>query len=187
MLTVFHLGTGGKDIGKALTMMGVPGGRHFERSFHRHASHVSSVVRSCNKRIIEESSIVEIKLSICDLYDKEELDMNYINQCLNQQKFEDLPVNLPLIDISVSYDMGWQKRAGGRIYDSLSGHGFLVDCRSKKVVRMGVFQKNAQFVILTWVGTYKFPTMFALLTTRSHFETSLTFTRDLTVRLFKPN
>ena len=34
--------------------------------------------------------------------------------------------NLHHIGISISYDMGWQKRSTGRIYDSLSGHVFLL-------------------------------------------------------------
>ena len=50
--------------------------------------------------------------------------------------------NLHHIGISVSYDMGWQKRATGRIYDSLSGHGFFVGCLSKNVVRYGLLKKK---------------------------------------------
>ena len=33
--------------------------------------------------------------------------------------------NLP-IPFVASYDMGWRKRAGGRVYDTLSGHGVLL-------------------------------------------------------------
>ena len=51
-----------------------------------------------------------------------------------KQKLEDIP-------LAVSYDMGWQKRAGGRVYDSLSGHGFLIGCRSGKVINFGVLKK----------------------------------------------
>jgi hypothetical protein len=29
--------------------------------------------------------------------------------------------------------MGWQKRAGGRVYDSLSGHGFLIGQKKANV------------------------------------------------------
>ena len=43
----------------------------------------------------------------------------------------------PLI---LSYDMGWQKRAEGCVYDSLNGHGFLIDCRSKKVIHFFFFK-----------------------------------------------
>jgi hypothetical protein len=42
----------------------------------------------------------------------------------------------------VSYDTGWNKRADGRVYDRLSGHGFLVGCRSGKVVEFCVLKKK---------------------------------------------
>ena len=46
------------------------------------------------------------------------------------------------ISISVSYDMGWQKRSTGRIYDSLSGHGFFIGCLTGNVIMMGIMKKN---------------------------------------------
>ena len=30
--------------------------------------------------------------------------------------------------IATSYNMGWQKRSTGRLYDILSGHGFVIGC-----------------------------------------------------------
>lgn len=45
------------------------------------------------------------------------------------------------IGITVSYDMGWQKRATGKVYDSLSGHGYFIGCNTDLVVRMGVKKK----------------------------------------------
>ena len=38
--------------------------------------------------------------------------------------------------------MGWSKRSTGKVYDSLSGHGYLVGARTGKVVRMGVLCKK---------------------------------------------
>ena len=55
---------------------------------------------------------------------------------------QQIPSHLPCINITVSYDMGWQKRSGGRVYDSLSGHGFFIGCRSNKVVDLGVMRKK---------------------------------------------
>ena len=48
------------------------------------------------------------------------------------------------IQLTVSYDMGWQKRAGGRVYDSLSGHAYMIGCLSGKVVQMGVLCKKCK-------------------------------------------
>ena len=45
--------------------------------------------------------------------------------------------------IDVAFDMGWQKRAGGRVYDSLSGHGFLIGQKTGKVISFGVLKNTA--------------------------------------------
>ena len=38
--------------------------------------------------------------------------------------------------------MGWQKRAGGRVYDSLSGHGFFIGQKTGKCISYGVLKKK---------------------------------------------
>ena len=49
---------------------------------------------------------------------------------------------LPPSLLATSYNMGWQTKAGSRVYYSVSGHGFLIGCRSKKVVCFGALKKN---------------------------------------------
>jgi hypothetical protein len=46
------------------------------------------------------------------------------------------------VPITVSFDMGWQKR--GRSYNSLSGHAFLIDVETGKVVAKQVYCKNCR-------------------------------------------
>ena len=38
--------------------------------------------------------------------------------------------------------MGWQGRSSGGLYDSLSGHAYLIGCRTGKVIMRGVMQKK---------------------------------------------
>ena len=38
------------------------------------------------------------------------------------------------VKITVTYDMGWQKRSSGRIYDSSSGHALIICGRSKGII-----------------------------------------------------
>ena len=49
-----------------------------------------------------------------------------------------VPDELNTLVLAVSYDMGWQKRSTGRRYDIISGHGFIVGCRSKKIIGLAV-------------------------------------------------
>lgn len=48
-----------------------------------------------------------------------------------------VPVEILPIIIIISYDMGWQKRSTGRIYDYISGHGFMICYNTAKVVAVG--------------------------------------------------
>ena len=46
------------------------------------------------------------------------------------------------IRVSVSFDMGWQKKGTGHNYDSNSGHAYLIGCRTEKVIGMLVYSKK---------------------------------------------
>ena len=48
------------------------------------------------------------------------------------------------IGIAISYDMGWQKRSTGKVYDSISGHGYLIGCRTGKILGMQVRQTKCK-------------------------------------------
>ena len=50
--------------------------------------------------------------------------------------------NIISVPLTISHDMGWQRRSTSRVYDSISGHGFLVGCRSHQVIHMGVMAKK---------------------------------------------
>ena len=72
-------------------------------------------------------------------------DLNSEIKWIKKKEFENLPDSLGPLLLTVSYDMGWQKRSTGRNYDSLSGHGFYVGCISGKMVRAGVLQKTCTY------------------------------------------
>ena len=41
---------------------------------------------------------------------------------------------IPRVGIDAPYDMGWEKKSSGHKFGSPSDHGFLVDCRSCRVL-----------------------------------------------------
>ena len=49
--------------------------------------------------------------------------------------------NCNKVKLIVKYDMGWQKRSYGRIYDSYSGHAFTIGERSKGIIGMVLYSK----------------------------------------------
>ena len=80
-----------------------------------------------------------IKHLLKDEYSEEEIQ-EYIDG------FEDgscvLPPRFLPLPIIASYDMGWNKRSTGRVYDSPSGHAFMVGCHSGNVISFGVLAKT---------------------------------------------
>ena len=103
------------------------------------------ILRRC-RTIISDSLRNEIKLTYDEIL-SETLDDDELKNLGTELIKGNLPTinsRIPLCPLAVSYDMGWNKRAGGRVYNSLSGHGFLIGCRSGKVIEFGVLKKNVQ-------------------------------------------
>jgi len=46
------------------------------------------------------------------------------------------------VKLTISYDMGWNKRSSGHKYDSMSGHGFVLGGQSKKVLQFRCMSKQ---------------------------------------------
>lgn len=49
-----------------------------------------------------------------------------------------------VVNIIVSYDMGWSKRGNGRSYDSLNGYGVIIGVLSKKIVDLGTRNRKCR-------------------------------------------
>ena len=149
ILGAFHIGTAGYDVGKLMSMMGVQGANSFERNFTRHSPKISAVTRDVCREIMREAMYNEVIATLEDKCD-ELVDTNIRQSYKNiifKQNIDDIPLHLEAVPISVSYDMGWQKRSCGKVFDSLSGHGFFIGCRTQKVVSLGVLQKKCAFCI----------------------------------------
>ena len=90
-LAAFYIGTGGYDIGSVASFLGVPGGRSFERTFHRHSKFLhSTIMRICKdatKKAFYEEVAATIKDKIGDKYSDDEIK-NHTNNIMNK-KYQD--------------------------------------------------------------------------------------------------
>ena len=127
------LGTAGTDVARLLTIIEIKGGYGFDKLFSRHKALVCSKILSRSQKIIRSALLNEFAVTFCEtMKDKltaEELKTN--EQLVLQDKINEMNPDLPPTSLTMSYDMGWQRRSGGRLYDSLSDHGFLIGCRTK--------------------------------------------------------
>ena len=55
MMTAYYCGTGGDDIAKCGSFLGVSGGKSWERSFSRHSPRMCKLIISIVNGVIEDS------------------------------------------------------------------------------------------------------------------------------------
>ena len=55
------------------------------------------------------------------------------------QKIGDIPIKITKTQISITFDMDWQKKDTGCNYDSNSDNAYLIVCRTENVIGMLVY------------------------------------------------
>ena len=111
IISSFYIGTGGLDIGLNASCLGLKGGKSWERTFNRHSKRVCKAVLKVVKGVISENMKMEIDLTI-----KEKLKEKYSAseiESLTQKYHAGVKSGIDEVDnilISVSFDMGWQKK-----------------------------------------------------------------------------
>ena len=143
MMAAFYCGTGADDIAKATSFIGIPGGKSWERSFSNYSPRMCSLIISVVNGVIKSSLEGEIKATIEEIlaekYSEEEIKK--ATQAFFAGDDPNIPDLIKKVGIAVSYDMGWQKRSTGKLYDSLSGHGFIFGVRTGNVIGYQVKSK----------------------------------------------
>ena len=77
---------------------------------------VGSTLRKMSSKSMKEVTKEGVKLTLADEMEQQIIDKGNL-----------------LAMISLSFDMGWNKRSSGNQYDSLSGHSFAIGCHSNKI------------------------------------------------------
>ena len=143
ILAAFYCGTGPDGTARNNAFMGVPGCKSWERSCHNHSSKVTKLIRSVVDKVIDnalrEEITASIRLKLEHLSDEEK--NKAITAYFNKDK-DNIPDAIKKIGLIFSYDMGWQKRSTGKIYDSLSGHAFIIGAITGKVIGYKVKSKS---------------------------------------------
>ena len=106
--------------------------RYSKKNFTKIEAHAGMAKRLVRDLAIEEALQKKIK---------HKLEHN--NQsCGEWCALSDKEKNNNKVKLTVTYNMGWQKRSSGRRYDSSSGHAFIIGARSKGIIVM-VLYSNA--------------------------------------------
>ena len=143
VLDAFYIGTGKMDIGLANLCQGMADGKSWERIFTRHSSKVCKailrVVNECLDTNLKEEIDITIAEKLEGKYSKSEIEN------LTQKYHSKIKTGINDVDnvqISLSFDMGWQKKATGHTYHIHSGHTYYIDVCGGKVVQMILYSKK---------------------------------------------
>ena len=143
IIDVYYQGCGPHDIGNTMSLLGVTGGHTFRNIFYKNINIFTNTINDKLKLIFNEGLSMEIKATIKHLL-KAEYSVEEIEGYM--QGFEDgscvLPPRFQPLPIVASYYMGWNKISTGRVYDSSSGHAFMIGCHSGNVISFGVLAKK---------------------------------------------
>jgi len=118
-------GIGPSNLSQLLSFLDLPNCKTIDsRFFNNMELAVGSTIRKVSAKSMDEATNEEVKLTLADE--------------IKQKQFEQ--ENL-LAMITVSFDMGWNKRSSGNRYDSLSGHALAIGCLSNKILNVVVSSK----------------------------------------------
>ena len=135
-------GDGGVEAGRLLGLLGMKNATTMgPRSFGIVEEYIGPVTQQYTKEIVHNNLVEEVRLSygnrtdengllLFDLWKEEKLDKN------NHDLWPKL---------TVTHDMGWQGRASGNQYNSMTGDGLLFGALTRKAISFAVVSKGCSF------------------------------------------
>ena len=145
IMAAFYCGTGAGDIGNVASFLGISGGKSWERSFGNHAPKMCKLITSVVNGVIATSLKNEIRATIKYELEKAKYSTEEIDKAINaffSNDHENIPELIRKVGLTISYDMGWQKRSTGKVYDSMSGHGFIFGVHTGNIIGYRVKSKS---------------------------------------------
>ena len=120
IIGLMQIGGGASEAGVILAFLDLP----HSSTFQRHTfARVQLAIRNEIKKITDKS--------MSDARDEE------VRKTVGEEQFlkwKDKETNPKEVPLTVSFDMGWNKRSSGTKYDSISGHSFLLGSQTKKII-----------------------------------------------------
>ena len=142
----------------------------WERQHNQHTPFLDQIIIDLAEKMMKDSLRQEINATIRDklgnLGYTEEAVTREIN-AWHEKRLEDIPNEILVLGITISFDMGWQKRSTGKLYDSLSGYAYKIGCHTNQIIGLSVKCKKCtkcrtanrlgtvaaeHFCTVNWVG-----------------------------------
>ena len=131
LLAPYMNGTGQRDASMRLSLLDLPASRNFQRNISRHQAFIGGKITDIAQKEIDLALEMEIKETLVN-----EKGEDYYKEWINKKQGEREKVGL-----TVSYNIGWNKRSSGNRYDSLSGHAFIIGAYTRRIIGCVIFSK----------------------------------------------
>jgi hypothetical protein len=139
VLGFISVGDGSTEAGRLLGLLGLPNDTTMmNRSFGIIEQRIGRFVRELCDEILTSNMQEEAKLSM------NEFDYNVWKMWTEDASLGPIPADrMPQID--ASYDMAWQQKGSGHVYNSQSGHGSLFGRYTRKIIGLVVKSKLCSY------------------------------------------
>ena len=130
VLGLLASGCGGTESSIIASFLGLPGSQYFGNNhFTAIEEEIGRYLREVAKETMETALSQEIEMSV---------SKSEFKKWKAQKNLPKLP------EVAASYDMGWQKQSSGRTYNSISGHGMMIGCKSSKIIDVIILSKKCK-------------------------------------------
>ena len=127
-------GLGSSNMSELFSFLGLPKAKTFhKRLFPICEFRIGASLRKIACEAMKEGRTLEVKEQL-------KVDGREYNDWLNNEKEQ--------VKLTVSFDMGWNKRSSGNRYDSLSGHAFYIGCLTQQIICAIVTAKQCRICSL---------------------------------------
>jgi hypothetical protein len=128
----FFNGVGPSSVANTALMLDLPHAQHLSKLVTRHQAKIGEKIYEFTTEEMRKAMDLEIKMTLKSTETPE--------YCEN---YWALPEDeRPPVGLTISYDMGWNKRSSGHRYDSLSGHAFAIGAYTRRIIDFVVFSKR---------------------------------------------
>ena len=142
VIAAYLNGEGATELRRTAAALKLGNFKSIKNMYHRISKHcVGNIVIKEARKVANECLLKEVRSSYLERnphFGEEEWRDFYNNFLTNTHHAytanEQNTQEANAVDLTVSADMGWQKRSSGRKYDSPSGHMFMVGCSTNKII-----------------------------------------------------
>ena len=125
-------GAAGASLDTTGVLLDLPNAKNLTRNFSRHQDFIGEKIRDIVTEEMDLALQLELKATV--IHEENEAFYEEWIKCNKKTRKK--------FGLTVSYDMGWQRRSSGNNYSSLSGHGFLIGAHTRRVIACVVFSKK---------------------------------------------